>query len=282
VKILNRLWNMSPREFTHAVLRRFGTARDVAARWNTIGAGPLRGAQLFLAPEAVDTWRAMVAGEHDDFLFAAAASCRPLQGAVFWDIGAHIGYHSLAFAALAGPDGRVIAFEPNPANLARLDMHLARNPQLSSRITVTPVAVSEATGHAEFRFSDHIESGLSSGGHLSTACAPNEAASYTMFRSTQVETVSVDELVHVRGLPAPDVMKIDVEGAESGVLRGGRQVISSRRPVLLIEVHHILQMVEVKDLLADFGYGMEVLDREHASPGRCFVLGRPKTNAADP
>ena len=268
---------MSPRELSRAVLRRLGGIREVAPKWTTVRAGPLQGAQLFVAADGVDIWTAMAAGDHDQFLFTAAASCRPLHGAVIWDIGAHIGYHSLAFAALAGTEGRVIAFEPNPANLARFEMHLAHNRALGERITIKPIAVSEVSGHAEFRFSDHIESGMSSGGHLSTACAPNDAATYAMFRSTRVDTFSVDDLVS-SGLPGPDVMKIDVEGAEAGVLRGGRKVISTRRPVLLIEVHHILQMVEVNNILSELGYTMEVLDREHSTPGRCFVLGRPGTS----
>ncbi len=275
-----RLWDMSPRELTNAVQRRVGlrSSSDLPnGEWHRVASGPLAGAELYLAPEAVDTWRAMVAGTHDRFLFDTAVSCRPLDGLVCWDVGAHFGYHSLAFAALVGSGGRVIAFEPNPANLCRMSMHLTRNCALGSRIAVKPIALSDKTGFAEFRLSDHVESGMSTGGHLASATAPNDSSSYRMFRSSQVETATIDGVVRCGEYPAPDVLKIDVEGAEASVLRGGREVIQARRPILLIEVHHILQMFEVFQLLADWGYRLEVLDRDHATPGRCFILAQSES-----
>ena len=270
---LLRLWDMSPRELTRAVQRRVGLMASAdlpSVEWHRVASGPLAGAELYLATEAVDTWRAMVAGTHDRFLFDTLASCRTLDGLVCWDIGAHIGYHALAFAALVKSGGRVIAFEPNPANLARMSLHLARNPALASRIAVKPIALSDATGFAEFRLSDHVESGMSSGGHLDSATAPNDRSSYGMFRPTQVETATIDGVVGSGEFPPPDVLKVDVEGAEAAVLRGGRVVIRGRRPVLLLEVHHILQMFEVFPLLTDWGYRLEVLDRDHATPGPLF------------
>jgi len=306
--------------------------------WHRVASGPLAGAELYLAPEAVDTWRAMVAGTHDRFLFDTVASCRPFDGLVCWDVGAHFGYHALAFAALVGSGGRVIAFEPNPANHSRMSMHLIRNPALASRIAVKPTALSDTTGFAEFRSSDHVESGMSTGGHLASATAPNDPSSYRMFRTSQVETATIDGIVGCGEFPAPDVLKVDVEGAEAAVLRGGREVIQARRPILLIEIHHILQMFEtiarlpggwdlahaiklgikpfadlgansealsgsqvdspcscraifesapvamlqsqmfeVFQFLADWGYRLEVLDRDHATPGRCFILAQSES-----
>jgi FkbM family methyltransferase len=269
---------MSPRELTSAVQRRARLSRssDIPSpSWHRIVAGPLAGAELYLAPEAVDTWRAMIAGTHDQFLFDAAVVSGPLDGKVCWDIGAHIGYHSLAFASLVGAGGQVVAFEPNPFNLSRMDMHLTRNPTLASRISVKTIALSDSSGVAEFRFSDDVESSISSGGHLTSALAPCDPWVYESFGRTQVKTATIDELVGSGEIAAPDVMKIDVEGAEAAVIRGGKEVIRLRRPILLVEVHHILQMLEVCQLLIGWGYRLEVLDREDAGPGRCFIMGRP-------
>jgi len=78
-----RLWDMSPREITCAVLRSVGlipSSDPPPLEWHRVASGPLAGAELYLAPEAVDTWRAMVAGTHDRHLFEAVASCRPPDG----------------------------------------------------------------------------------------------------------------------------------------------------------------------------------------------------------
>src|SRR5262249_21760944 len=120
---LLRLWDMSPREVTHAIQRRVNSRASTGPpkpAWRRVAAGPLAGAELYVATDAVDTWRDMVAGTHDGFLFDAVSRFHALEGRVCWDIGAHFGYHTLSFAALVGNLGRVIAFEPNPANLARM------------------------------------------------------------------------------------------------------------------------------------------------------------------
>jgi FkbM family methyltransferase len=216
----------------------------------------------------------MIRGAHDSWLFDAVARSGPFNGKMCWDIGAHIGYHALTFAAMLGEGGKVIAFEPSPANLSRLTMNLERNPTLGSRISIKPMALAENSGVAEFRFSDDVESGISSGAHLTGGTLPSDESIYESFGLTQVQTATIDELVRSGEAPAPDLMKIDVEGAEAAVLRGGQEVIQARHPVLLIEVHHILQMLEVCQLLIGWGYHLEVLDREYAGPGRCFILAK--------
>lgn len=274
MKLINRLWNMSPNQFTRAIRRRIRldrSADDPRPAWHRVVAGPLTGAELYLAVEEDATWRAMIAGDHDRFLFDASTPRGPLDGKVCWDVGTHVGYHSLMFAALVGPGGKVVSFEPNASNRERIEMHLARNPSLANRIAVKPIALSDANGTAVFRFSDDVERTYSSGGHLADASAPCDPQVYDSFRTTRVETATIDALVGSGQAPAPDLMKIDVEGAEGAVLRGGQGVIRGRRPLLLIEVHHILQMLEVSQLLGDWGYRIEVLNRDDASTGRCFI-----------
>ena len=78
---LCRLWDMSPRELNFAVVqRRIGlmASSDLPkVEWNWVASGPLAGAELYLATEAVDTWRAMVAGTHDRFLFDRVCFAHP-------------------------------------------------------------------------------------------------------------------------------------------------------------------------------------------------------------
>lgn len=274
--MLGSLLDMTPRRLWQGLMRRVvpGNYREPAPSWVVVAAGPLKGANLFLATAATDTWANMAAGTADNALFAALQRARPVEGAVIWDIGAHFGYHSLVFAALTGPTGRVVLFEPTAENLVRLRLHLERNPDLASRIQVRESAVGERGGEAEFLAGSHTESGQSSGSHLAGVDTPNAAESYRAFERRRVRVESVDELIAAGSAPAPDVLKIDVEGAEGAVLSGAARLLEERRPTLLIEVHHILQMLDISERLRALGYRLEVLDRGAATPSRCFIMAQ--------
>jgi len=87
--------------------------------------------------------------------------------------------------------------------------------------------------------------------------------------------VSIDGLV-ADGLPAPDVVKIDVEGAELEVLDGMERTLRELRPALVIELHET--NVPVADRLESAGYRVENLDGPEPvrdAPGDVHVLARP-------
>jgi FkbM family methyltransferase len=271
------------RRVINSILYRTGLQRPaararhaVSPRWARVAAGPLAGGQLFLDPGAPAYWeREMLAGTFDPFIYETLAAWGRAQGGVFWDVGAHIGYHSLCFAALAGPSGRVVSFEPNPFNAARLRQHLDKNPELAARVTLETCALSDSDGEASFEFSPEIDDGTSSGSHLSAATAPGEAWEYEHFKRTDVRVARADTLLAEGRLPAPSVMKIDVEGAEQMVLEGARGLLSDVRPLLFVEVHNISQMFHVQNILFRAGYAMDILDAEHSSASRCFTVARP-------
>lgn len=262
-----RLWNASPESLTRAIQRRLGL-RARQAGWFKVKAGPLAGAELYLPTDKSESWGEMVGGQFDAFLYDALLACRSLKGAVCWDIGAHIGYHSLAFAALGG---QVVAFEPNPHNVARLKLHLERNPALAPRVRLLPAALSDQDGEMTFVQSSDLD-GRSSGSHLSAATPPLGQESYSDFERITVRTIRIDTLVEAGGEPVPDVIKTDVEGAETLVLKGGSRFFSRHQPILLMEVHHICLMFQVQQLLHDWGYDLRLLDEAHAEPSRCFVM----------
>ena len=70
----------------------------------------------------------------------------------------------------------------------------------------------------------------------------------------------------------PSIIKIDVEGAESLVLEGAVELLSKYKPLLLIEVNNITQMFYVQKRLLKIGYNLEILDKEHTSLSRCFII----------
>jgi len=141
-------------------------------------------------------------------------------GMTVYDIGAHAGFFSLLCARLAGPGGAVHAFEPRAENADRLRQNAAANG--AEQIAVHSVALSDSAGEAAF-----VTHGSTLEGYLA---AGGEAA------DGAVQTDTVDRLVDA-GLPAPELLKLDVEGAEALVIRGAARTIAVHRPLLLIEVH---------------------------------------------
>lgn len=239
--------------------------------WRAVTGGPLEGAELLL-PQGRPGFDAMLRGEYDAFFWPQLSDLE-LEGKLLVDVGAHIGYHALAFARLAGPGGLVLAFEPNPANRERLQLHLDRNPGKRAPVEVSPLALSDAAGEAVFRASRTVEDQTSSGGYLDGAAAPAGAADYHAagFGSFAVDTATMDAVLSAYDRP-PALIKIDVEGAEGAVLRGGRGALARTRPFLLIEIHSAEAMLEVARELLPAGYEITILERDR--PARCFICAR--------
>lgn len=265
--LIKRGWNSSPASWARAIQRRLQNSRR-KDRWHRVTAGPAAGVELLL-PTPLEPWaREMVAGTFDDFFYAALSERRPLDGARCWDIGAHLGYHALAFATQGAS---VVAFEPAAANLVRLRQHLERNAKLAQRIRLVSAAVADRDGELTFRQNDEL-AGVSAGSHLTDAAVPLPAEAYAHFQEVTVPAIQLDTFLRRADEPAPDVIKIDVEGAELRVLEGGRRLLAEHRPLLLMEIHHICQMFGVQKLLHSLGYQLSILDETRATPSRCFLL----------
>jgi FkbM family methyltransferase len=247
-------------------------------QWRSVLDGPLQGYELLIDLTSVPHWyQEMWEGSYDAFLYEALGDPMPLQGATVWDVGSHIGYHALTFAALVGPSGRVVAFEPNPYNVEQIRNHLERNDELASRITLLDCALGDVDGEDNFIFSPEIRNGYSSGSHLERAHAPNTVASYEAksFNQRKVLIVRGDTLLREQQVPPPSLIKLDVEGAESLILAGAKQLLTNHKPTLLIEVHHILAMYEILHILLPLDYQTRLIQQAPTSTSRCFMVARP-------
>jgi FkbM family methyltransferase len=142
-------------------------------------------------------------------------------GDVVWDVGANVGAMALVAARLTGPEGRVVAVEPEPGCAAAI----ARNAALNDITWIDVVAAAAAAHSGETEIvvvRDRLWTRLASvGGH---------ELGETVQR---VRAVALDDLE----APPPAVVKIDVEGGELEVLAGMARLLREVRPVVICEMH---------------------------------------------
>jgi FkbM family methyltransferase len=180
------------------------------------------------------------------------AELPPLQPRVIYDIGANIGMASLYFADRY-PDARFYAFEPVPANFELCQLNY-RN---LARGEVFPWAVGSQSAAAAFSFSENDLRG----GRLQGVGNPPAAGAE---KQIQVPVFSIADLVARKQLDPPDLVKLDVEGAELEVLKGmGEQAGHVRR--MLIETHGPEVDAACRQWLQDHGF--LILHSHEALPG---------------
>lgn len=160
------------------------------------------------------------------------------RGDVFLDVGAHSGFFTLLGSRLVGPDGTIIAFEPLPANIHFLRLHIATN--RVDNVSVFDAAVSDTQGEEFFAQGQNTYTGeLSAQGQI------------------KVRTVTLDELVTTGIIPPANVIKIDVEGAELRVLKGAEHLLKDAPPrALLVSAHGDAIAHECIELLSRAGYSV--------------------------
>ncbi len=221
------------------------------------------GHALYVSPDAaMRLWRRDL-GAVDPFLLTMAGELvRP--GMTVWDVGANVGLFAFAAAHAAGPSGRVLAVEADPWLAGLLQRSAGSAPPAYAPVEVLAAAVSDAPGSVELCIARRGRAG----NHLSTVPGSTQTGGTREVR--RVAAVTLDGLLDRS--PAPQVVKIDTEGAELLCLRGGGWLLREIRPVLLCEVTDG-NAPAVGGLLRGYGYTM--LD---AGSSRREPLDRPAWN----
>ena len=161
-----------------------------------------------------------------------------------WDIGANLGLFTFASAAKVGCRGRVLAIEPDIWLVSLLQKTATLQPDTSARVDVLAAAVAAKLDIRTFCISGFARAG----NHLDI----HGSAVAGIARTEQtVVTLALDWLTE--HFPVPQVLKIDVEGAELEVLQGGLNLISHHRPIIMCEVHS-KNSQDVYNILTSFGY----------------------------
>lgn len=189
-------------------------------------------------------------------------------GDAFIDVGAHIGFFTLIGARLVGPEGHVVAIEPDPANMAALLDHVSMNDAV--RVRTISGAACDRDGPVRFWTNLDNDGGhaiFDPGGH------PDNPKSAERPTSGEVPGVTLETALGQCGLTGAKLAKIDVEGAEPLVLAGGRRLLEGWRiPFLICEVNpYGLKQVgssteELFATMRGYGYDTFVLQRDGSLP----------------
>ncbi len=213
-------------------------AMMVSRRLLRAGAAPVVTAPMRLGHRMVldtrvptELWAAYSGRYHDSKI--ADLTRRMAPGAVVLDVGANVGLYAVPLGMAAGRiGGRVIAFEPHPANRARLLENLRLN-GLGGVVAVRSEALSAAAGRqALTELEDFADGGATGNAALETGPGTDPG-----WRRLSVELAALDALWPSLGCERLDVVKIDIEGHEDQFLAGAAATLARFRPAILMEVN---------------------------------------------
>lgn len=171
------------------------------------------------------------------------------KGMVLFDVGAHFGLFSLAALHYGGPTARAVAVDPSPTAVHLLNVQAELN-NCRDRLEIIEASINDGNP-----WQDMVAVGVLASGYYvaPTADQPDSETS-------QVKAKTLDGLVDELGV-IPTHLKIDVEGYEAAVLRGGNWLLSQNdAPVIFIEIHNAIVRALCQDpldtlrLLRGYGY----------------------------
>ena len=156
------------------------------------------------------------------------------EGAVLWDIGANVGLYSVYAAKVRGC--RVWSFEPSVFNLESLARNIFLN-GLTDKVCIVPLALNDQLGASRMQMTS-----TQWGGALSTFVQDFGWDGKKLQSIFEFQTIglSMEDAVQKMDIPTPDYIKMDVDGIEHLILRGGRSVLGTVQGVL-VEVNDAFQ-----------------------------------------
>lgn len=159
------------------------------------------------------------------------------------EVGANVGIHTIGLAKAVGPQGTVVAVEPQPAIFRVLCANLALNSL--QNVMTHPCGCGPVREMMSVPLVDYSAATLHNSGSVSLMPPSNGHA---------VQIVPVDELCE--NLSALRLLKVDVEGMEHAVLSGAREVIRKFRPILYVENDRVEKSAALIELIQSLGYRM--------------------------
>jgi FkbM family methyltransferase len=167
-------------------------------------------------------------------------------GNLFFDVGANGGFFSILACTRVGAKGKVVGFEAHPEVVWEARQQLRLNH--CDNATVVAAAVSDRMGTMDFS-----DASNSFSRHLLT-----DEEKQQKLPAIRVPTITLDAAAERYG--APDVIKIDIEGAELLALQGGSRLLRQHRPTLLLEIHDAELSAVIREVLDHYGYQVFHMD----------------------
>ena len=174
------------------------------------------------------------------------------EGSVFFDVGGNAGYFTLIGSKAVG-DGQVIVFEPISANVQTIHEHIKHNG--CKNICVEEMAVSDESGTIDF-----VVESNNANSHIAEVKISH--AKTNPDQVIQVPMMRLDDYIAEKGLD-PNVVKVDVEGAELKVLRGAEACLKRKQASWIISTHSQKLFDDCKRVMLEFGYKVEELEGFH-------------------
>jgi FkbM family methyltransferase len=193
------------------------------------------------------------------------AVCRAVRaGDVVWDVGANRGVYTSLLSELVGPHGRVIAIEPEAANVETLEGSTWPFPN----VAVLKMAMADFEGESRLKVAESDSTGRT---HRLTVDQADEGSTQS------VRVTSGDALVATHVSPVPHFIKLDVEGAEAQALIGCSGLLGDNQlRGLLVEVHFgllasrgdVFGPARIESFLREKGFDTIWVDRSHLLANR--------------
>jgi len=202
------------------------------------------------------------------------------EGMTVVEAGANHGSETVIIGKLIGEKGRLYAFEPLPILIERLSINIKINKQ-EDYVKIVPFALGELEQTIQFHIADEKLSNQGMGSKYLFSLATK-----TIF----VEQTTLDKWAERTNLPAIDFIKMDIQGAELDLLRGGADTIKRWKPVIYLEADEVqtsnghTTLEDIFSCLDGYGYevllttlkGSRTLDRHNLESGNWLARPRSK------
>lgn len=222
------LYRLYPREGGNNIVRVWG--------------GPAKGVRMKID---IRLGASYLKGDYDQWIFDRVKLPEIVKpGMIAWDCGAFYGYYAAIFRKLVGPSGKVEVFEASGTNYEVV----SSLPRLNGWENVHVHQLAVGPDHSTIQFTRNL--GGSSGPF-------GLSKTYDETQQIELEDViccGVDELIEERGIPAPDIIKFDLESAEVFALHNGHHLFTRKRPLILLELHGIAALDAAGDFLDKYDY----------------------------
>lgn len=145
-----------------------------------------------------------------------------------WDIGANLGLFTFSAAMMAGRNGHVIAFEPDPKLVGFIQKSMSQQSPNSAPVTIVEAAVSKNSGEENFQ----IASRGRATNKLESATGSTQMGGIR--KVIQVKCVTIDAMLGL--YETPHLVKMDIEGGEFDALQNATELLSKVRPIIYCEL----------------------------------------------